>query len=200
MADIEATQADLKPCPFCGAFLSPGQNMYAGLHLHPAVQNCPLAGKSFSPHEVRPAAWNTRASTAALEAENARLTAMVSACAGDLDIANEEILAQLDARKRTETENAACSVRLDEANAAAQDFKEQAASLKAENERLTNAVHSCHAECSRPLCVAQRENAGLTARVAELENCIRAADKLCDATIRLVDGFELRAALRKDQP
>ena len=140
------------------------------------------------------------ASTDALEAENARLTAMVSACAGDLDIANEEILAQLDARKRTETENAACSVRLDEANAAAQDFKEQAASLKAENERLTNAVHSCHAECSRPLCVAQRENAGLTARVAELENCIRAADKLCDATIRLVDGFELRAALRKDQP
>lgn len=43
-------------------------------------------------------------------------------------------------------------------------------SLRAENARLkrdmanlkANGIHSCHADCQRPLCVAQRENARLT--------------------------------------
>ena len=39
----------------------------------------------------------------------------------------------------------------------------------------------------------------LLARIAELENCIRKADKLCDATVRLVDKLELRAALKQDR-
>ena len=38
----------------------------------------------------------------------------------------------------------------------------------------------------------------LLARIAELENCIRKADKLCDATVRLVDKLELRAALKQE--
>ena len=39
----------------------------------------------------------------------------------------------------------------------------------------------------------------LRARVAELENCIRVADTLCEATDRLVTACEARAALNQEE-
>jgi hypothetical protein len=83
-------------------------------------------------------------------------------------------------------------------------------SLRAENARLkrdmanlkANGIHSCHADCQRPLCVTQRENARLTEENERLREALEAAgqalwnaldhlgvdDPDADATIQQIDA------------